>query len=77
MIEGKSFESFIILFGLFLVLIEFYNFNSNLGFCIGNSCVPKVIHYLIVVAGIALVVWGVLLLNPQRKDEWLGVDWEE
>jgi len=74
--EKKSFETFIILLGLFLVLAEFFNFNTNLGLCYGNPCLPQIIHYLVVLAGIGLVVWGTLLLNPPLEEEWLA-EWEE
>ncbi len=72
----KSFETFVILLGLLAIMAEFFNFNTNLGPCYGEPCLSRIVHYAIVLAGIALVVWGVSMLNPQKEGEWLA-DWEE
>lgn len=76
MLYRKSFETFVILAGLFLVLVEFFNFNTNLGLCYAQPCLPKIAHYAVVAAGILLIVWGLSMLTPRMDEEWL-MDWEE
>ncbi len=72
----KSFETFVILLGLFIVMAEFFSFNSNFGFCGGDACLPKLAHYIILLVGIGLIFWGIMMFNPAPEEEWL-TDWEE
>lgn len=76
--EKKSFETALIVVGLFLVLVEFFNFNTNLGYCFGDQCYYKLFHYAVLAVGIAMIVWGVRLFNPSlpNDEEWL-IEWRE
>jgi len=70
-IPEKSFETFLIVLGLFLIMAEFFTFNANFSFCGNTGCLPKIVHYLVVLAGIGLVFWGIILFNPAPEKKWL------
>ena len=73
--ERKSFEIFLILLGMFLILVELFNSHSSVGFSTGAFEI-KIFHYIVVAAGIVLVVWGISRLNKPREEEWLMEGWE-
>ena len=78
MINWKSFETALIVVGIFLVMLEFYNFNTNLRACYGTFCGTTILHYIITIIGIGMVLWGLVLFNTrsEEEEEWL-IDWEK